>query len=90
MASRVGGIPEVIRHGANGLLVEPGDSMALAAGILELLSNLEAARRLGDQGSRTVAEAFSVDTMVEKTILSYEEVLSIGSWGPQGAGQSLR
>ncbi len=75
VASRVGGIPEVIRHGANGLLVEPGDSKALAAGILELLSNPEEARRLGDEGSRTVAELFSVDAMVEKTILSYEEVL---------------
>ena len=74
VASRAGGIPEVIRHGENGLLVEPGDPAALAAAMEELLSRPEEARRLGAEGSRTVLESFRADSMVEKTLESYQEL----------------
>ena len=37
IASNVGGIPEVIKHGQTGLLVEPGDECALAEGLAEIL-----------------------------------------------------
>ncbi len=75
VASRVGGIPEVIRDGVNGLLVEPGDSGAIAEAIDRLLSNPEEAQKLASEGNRTVQGSFSVDAMVEKTIQSYEELL---------------
>lgn len=75
VATRVGGIPEVVRHEANGLLVEPGDAGALAAAIERLLGDPEEARRLGVEGSRTVEERFGVDAMVEKTLECYRELL---------------
>ncbi|HVR73496.1 MAG TPA: glycosyltransferase [Planctomycetota bacterium] len=75
VATRTGGIPEVIRHRLNGLLVEPRDSRALAAGIEELLADPEEGRRLGSEGKQTVVECFSVDCMVEKTLQSYVELL---------------
>jgi len=75
VATRVGGIPEVIEHGTHGLLVDPGDSQALADGIERLLGNPEEARRYAAMGSRRVSEGFSVDAMVEKTIQSYAELL---------------
>jgi glycosyltransferase involved in cell wall biosynthesis len=75
VASRVGGIPEVIRHGENGLLVEPGDAQGLAAGIARLLADPEEGRRMGREGARTVVERFSADHMVEKTLETYRELL---------------
>ncbi len=75
VASRVGGIPEVIRDGINGLLVEPGDSAGIAQAIEHLLANPEEARELASEGNRTVRSGFSVDAMVEKTIQSYDELL---------------
>jgi glycosyltransferase involved in cell wall biosynthesis len=59
VASDVGGIPEVIQHGINGLLVPPGDEDALARACLELLRNREYAARLGARARQTVEQAFS-------------------------------
>ena len=47
VASRVGGIPELLRHGELGILVPPGDADALAAAIDTVLTDRELARRLG-------------------------------------------
>jgi glycosyltransferase involved in cell wall biosynthesis len=46
VASNVGGIPEVVTHGYNGLLVEPGDPEGLANSIIMLLSNEELRKKL--------------------------------------------
>jgi glycosyltransferase involved in cell wall biosynthesis len=76
IASRAGGIPEIIQDGENGLLSPPGDADALAGGIERLLDDPELARRLGAAGRRTVLERFSVDAMVEKTLAAYHEVIA--------------
>jgi glycosyltransferase involved in cell wall biosynthesis len=75
VATQVGGVPEVIRSGSNGLLVGPGDAPALARAIEALLADPKAARRYGEEGKKTVLESFSVDAMVEKTIQAYEDLL---------------
>jgi len=59
VASRVGGIPELIDSGANGLLVAPGDPRALAGAIEELLNNPEKARQLGEIGRARVRDRFT-------------------------------
>jgi glycosyltransferase involved in cell wall biosynthesis len=59
VASDVGGIPEVIQHGINGLLVPSGDEDALARACLELLRNREYAARLGARARQTVEQSFS-------------------------------
>ena len=46
VASRVGGIPDLVRDGMNGVLVEPGDTAALAAALVRLLSDRTEAERL--------------------------------------------
>jgi glycosyltransferase involved in cell wall biosynthesis len=56
VASRIGGIPEMIQHGRTGLLLPPGDTHELAEALAELLGDRERLRRMGDEGRRFVAE----------------------------------
>jgi glycosyltransferase involved in cell wall biosynthesis len=66
VATRVGGIPEVIEHETSGVLVPPRDDRALAAGILRLIERPELASRVGDAARQTVASRFSFDRMVSE------------------------
>jgi glycosyltransferase involved in cell wall biosynthesis len=75
VASRVGGIPEVITDGIDGLLVPPADSDALAAAIASVLTDSALARRLGEAGYVTVAERFSIDAQVRRIEAVYTEEL---------------
>jgi glycosyltransferase involved in cell wall biosynthesis len=63
IASRVGGLPEIIEHEQSGLLFPAGDEAALAAGIWQLLSEKERAREMSEVGKRRVAERFDVRRM---------------------------
>ena len=47
VASRVGGIPDLVEDGRNGVLVAPGDTSALADALVRVLSDRELAERLG-------------------------------------------
>lgn len=74
VASRAGGIPEVLGGGAAGLLVEAGDARALARGIEELLVNPALRLRLG-AAARERARRYSVEVMLQKTEALYRELL---------------
>jgi glycosyltransferase involved in cell wall biosynthesis len=76
VATRVGGIPEIIRERETGLLVPPRDPEALARAIVTLLENPGLARHLAENGERLVRESFSVDAMVEGNIAVYRDVLA--------------
>jgi glycosyltransferase involved in cell wall biosynthesis len=58
IGSRIGGIPHVISHERNGLLVAPGDVAALADALSRLLGDAALARRLGEHGRRAALESF--------------------------------
>lgn len=75
VASDTGGIPEVVRHGVEGLLVPPGDSAALAAALLELARDPEARGRYGAAGRRAVEERYSLQAMVRRVEAVYDEEL---------------
>ena len=75
VASRVGPIPEVVVDGETGLLVEPGDSAALAAALLELLERPERAEALGEAGRERVRRDFRLERMVEEIAALYVELL---------------
>ena len=75
VASAVGGIPEVITDGVDGLLVPPADPSALAAAIGSLLEAPALRERIGDAGYRTVAERFSIDAQVQRIEVVYDEEL---------------
>jgi L-malate glycosyltransferase len=61
VASRVGGLPEVVKHGKTGLLVPAGDARALADACLELAHDREWAKQLGAEAKRVVHDEFSQD-----------------------------
>src|SRR5262249_38673083 len=58
VATRVGGTPEAIRDGVNGLLVPPGDAKALADAVCQVLDDPELAERLGRAARQSVIERF--------------------------------
>jgi glycosyltransferase involved in cell wall biosynthesis len=65
IATKVGDIPEIVRDRENGLLIEPGNSQALASAILEFISDPELAARCAAKGFRYATENFSFDKMME-------------------------
>ena len=75
VATRAGGIPEVVEDGSNGLLVEPRDQRAMAAAIVRLLKDQSLRRDMGEAGLSRVREYFTVDQMVAKTADVYSHVV---------------
>ncbi|MFA6108632.1 MAG: glycosyltransferase [Candidatus Latescibacterota bacterium] len=76
VASRVGGIPEVVVDGETGLLVEAGDPASLAAAALTLLADPERRRRMGRAGRQRAIERFSLETMSARIAEEYELLLA--------------
>lgn len=75
VASGVGGIPEIVRDGQTGLLVNPADSQAIGKCILTLLRNPDLAQKLGENARKLAETEFSIDGMVEGNLRVYREVL---------------
>lgn len=61
LATRIAGIPELVRDGVNGLLVPPGDSEALSEALDRLLSDPALCARMGQAGRQTVKEDFNIN-----------------------------
>ncbi|MFN8058707.1 MAG: glycosyltransferase [Vicinamibacterales bacterium] len=78
VASRVGGIPEVVVDGDTGVLVAPRDPDALARAIVSLLESPERRRAMSDAGFARVTERFGVDRMVRETAAVYEQLVGEG------------
>lgn len=74
VATRAGGIPEIVEDGVNGLLVPARDHHALAEAIVRALKNAELRQRMGDAGFASVNERFTVERMVSETAGVYARV----------------
>ena len=75
VATRVGGIPELIRDGREGLLVPAADRRALASGISSLLEDNDAAERLREAARLRVETDFSHERMVDRILAVYRWTL---------------
>jgi glycosyltransferase involved in cell wall biosynthesis len=76
VATRAGGIPEVVDDGVTGSLVPPRDHAAMAQAIVRLLRDNELRKGMGEAGLARVTERFTVEQMVAATADAYEKVRS--------------
>lgn len=76
VAGRAGGIPEIVRPGLNGELIEPGDVPALARELIRLLDSAELRRAYGQAGRQWVMAHFSIDAMVDGNLAVYRRLLA--------------
>lgn len=75
VASRIGGITDIVEDGNTGLLVAPGDARQLAAAVQRLAEDVTLARRLGEAGRRLVQERFSWEALAARWEEVYRQVV---------------
>jgi glycosyltransferase involved in cell wall biosynthesis len=75
VATRVGGLPELVVEGETGLLVPPRDPTALAAAMAELLNDPDRRARMGEAGRRRRRDRFSIEATAAQIGALYEELL---------------
>ena len=76
IASRIGGLPEVVEDGVTGLCVEPNDSDALAAAIDELWGDPDRAAALGEAGRVKARREFSASAYYDRLTAAYRDVIA--------------
>lgn len=74
VATRVGGVPDIVHHDVNGFLIEAGDVPGLRDAVLRLRADPSSRRTLGERG-REFAKSFTSDVMWGKYLAIYESVL---------------
>ena len=77
VATRVGGVPDLITHGVHGLLVEPGDVDGLARSIAQLLRDPDRGDAMGTRSRRRQRLEFDVSIMLERLETLYEELFRV-------------
>ncbi len=75
IGTRLGGIPEIVLDGRTGILVPPRSAPALATAILDLLTNDDRRRAMGEQGRRLVTADFSWRAVAGRTMAFYRRCL---------------
>ena len=76
VATRTGGIPEIVEDGKNGLLVPPKNPEALTEAIASALAQPELLTQFAQTGNATVHQRFTNNSMVEATLEAYRQILS--------------
>lgn len=92
VASRVGGLPEVVQHGETGLLVPPRDSSALASALIRLLEDEGLRRSMGQAGRERVLRTFTWDAIAEAFVMRSQELTASETnqqRGPRGASSAI-
>lgn len=76
VATRVGGVPDIVVEGETGLLVPPRDPTALARAAVELLRDRDRAARMGAAGRKRMRSMFTIEETVGRVESLYEELLA--------------
>ena len=72
----VGGVPDVVRNGVDGFVVDPGDTAALAARLAELSADPEQRTRMGAAGRERVLERYGVGRLLDDVDRLYRETMA--------------
>jgi glycosyltransferase involved in cell wall biosynthesis len=75
IASRLGGIPEIVDDGVTGFLVEPGDEDQLGSRISDLMRSRALLERLGAEARRVVVERYTWESVARRCLTAYHELL---------------
>jgi glycosyltransferase involved in cell wall biosynthesis len=75
VASATGGIPDLVEDGVNGLLVPPGDAVALADALESVLASRTLAATLADGAKRTAAGAMNWDHIAKDVLFGYQSLI---------------
>jgi len=75
VATRIGGVVDIITDGKNGLLVAPGDAQGLAEGIVLLLKDTVLAQDIARAAGRTITTSYSLDRIAERYVKLYRELM---------------
>jgi glycosyltransferase involved in cell wall biosynthesis len=78
VATAVGGVPDLVEDGVDGLLVPPGDATALAIAMDRITSDRDLAARLGSTAARRVEERYGAERLGAETAALYERVAGAG------------
>lgn len=78
IASRAGGVTEIVDDGRTGLLFPPGDAKALATAIANMLSDRARATTMGEAGYERLLERFTIAKNIEATESLYDRLLGTG------------
>jgi len=81
VATRVGGVPDVVREGLDGFLVEVGDAQGLADRLAELATDPELRARMGAEGRARVLERYAVQRLVDDVDRLYRSLLASDAHG---------
>jgi len=76
VAARVGGIPEMVRDGKTGLLVDPHDTDGISEAVSKIVSDRKLAESMGRSAKESAAERFRASAVCEKTLQAYRDVLA--------------
>lgn len=75
VGTKAGGIPEIVRDGENGFLVEPGNPSQIRDCVCEILSNAQVSERMSHVGKEIVQKEFSISRMVQGNLTLYRGLM---------------
>jgi glycosyltransferase involved in cell wall biosynthesis len=90
VATDVGGMPDLVHEGENGLLVKRQDPPAMAAALAQLLADPERARTMGERGRLLQEREFSLEAMVRRVEALYSERLARKRAARRASASSVR
>jgi glycosyltransferase involved in cell wall biosynthesis len=76
LATRAGGLPDLVSEGVNGLLVEPGQPQQLAAALNRILDDEPARFAMAQQSYRTARDCYSIEQHVDKLLSAYQATVA--------------
>jgi glycosyltransferase involved in cell wall biosynthesis len=76
VASNVGGIPDLVSHGVNGFLVEPGNVEELTVALKRIVVDHKLAHKMGKAGHQRITEEFDASVMARSIEKEYRELLN--------------
>jgi glycosyltransferase involved in cell wall biosynthesis len=76
IATKVGGIPDLIQNGKNGKLVDVGDEEGIYNAVVELIKNMGHAKKMGKEGRKMVIERFSINSVSNEYITLFTSLLN--------------